>query len=85
MDVHEKNGLTGVVFSAESMVDVRQWVQDRAAQGEIVATPTRLYLPVGANGMAAVDPGDTIWWDSEGGVNAFSLERAEGRCGTLAP
>lgn len=76
MDVLERNGLTGVVFNEESMPDVRLWVQDRAEQGEIVASPTRLYLPVGENGMAAVDPGDTIWWDPEGGVNAFSLERA---------
>lgn len=76
MDVHEKNGLTGVTFDAENVESVRQWVQDRAEQGEIIATTTRLYLPVGKSSMAAVDPGDTIWWDAEGGVNAFSLERA---------
>lgn len=76
MDVREANGLTGVLFTPETHADVRQWVQDRAVQGEIVATPTRLYLPVGLNGMAVVDDGDTIWWDDEGGDNAFSLERA---------
>lgn len=77
MELREANGLTGAVFTAESREDVRQWVQDRAIQGEIVAQaePLRLYLPVGVNGMAVVDAGDTIWWDSEGGVNAFSLER----------
>lgn len=78
MEQREANGLAGVVLTAESREDVRQWVQDRSAQGEIVAQaePLRLYLPVGVNGMAAVDAGDTIWWDPEGGVNAFSLERA---------
>lgn len=75
MDVREANGLQGVVFNTESYADVRQWVQDRAVQ-EIVATPTRLYLPVGLTGMAAVDPGDTIFHDPDGGPNAFSLDRA---------
>lgn len=76
MDVREANGLKGVVFTAESFQAVRQWVQDRSIQGEIIATPTRLYLPVGLNGMAQVDEGDTIWFDPEGGPNAFSLDRA---------
>lgn len=75
MELREANGLTGVVFTPESYLDVRQWVQDRSIQGEIIATPTRLYLPVGLKGMAVVDSGDTIWHDAEGGENAFSLER----------
>ena len=45
-------------------------------QAEIIATPTRLYLPVGKSGMVSVDADDTIWWDAEGGDNAFSLEQA---------
>ena len=78
METLEANGLTGVVCTEDSRELVRQWVQDRAAQSEITAqaAPLRLYLPVGSNGMAVVDAGDTIWWDPEGGVNAFSLERA---------
>lgn len=78
MEIREANGLTGVTITPENFRDVRQWVQDRALQGEIVVQerPLRLYLPVGSNGMAAVDEGDTVWWDSEGGDNAFSLERA---------
>lgn len=76
MELREANGLTGVVFTPETHLEVRQWVQDRATQGEIVATPTRLYLPVGLQGMASVDEGDTIWFDTEGGPNGFSLERA---------
>ena len=75
MEQHEANGLVGVVFDPEELEAVRQWVQDRAEQMEIIATPTRLYLPVGSNGMVQVDPGDTIWWDAEGVVNAFSLTR----------
>lgn len=74
MEQREANGLTGVAFTPDDYELVRQWVQDRAAQ-EIVATPTRLYLPVGTNGMVTVDENDVIWWDAEGGVNAFSLER----------
>ena len=75
MEQREANGLLGVQFTPETWEDVRIWVQGHAEQGEIVATPTRLYLPVGSNGMVQVDPGDTIWWDAEGGVNAFSLTR----------
>jgi hypothetical protein len=75
MELREANGLFGVVFTSEDHLDVRLWVQDRAEQAEIVATPTRLYLPVGLSGMAQVDQDDVIWWDSEGGPNAFSIER----------
>lgn len=75
MELREANGLLGAVFTAETYDSVRQWVQDRAAQAEIVASPTRLYLPVGSNGMVQVDENDTIWWDPEGLTNAFSLER----------
>ena len=75
MEQREANGLVGVVFDPEELEAVRQWVQDRAEQAEIIATPTRLYLPIASNGMVQVDPGDTIWWDAEGGVNAFSLTR----------
>lgn len=75
MELREANGLSGAVFTAVDFDSVRQWVQDRAVQAEIVATPTRLYLPVGLNNMVQVDEDDTIWWDPEGGDNAFSLER----------
>lgn len=75
MEQREADGLVGVVFDPEELEAVRQWVQDRAEQAEIIATPTRLYLPVGSNGMVQVDSGDTIWWDAKGGVNAFSLTR----------
>ena len=75
MEQREANGLFGVAFTAENFEPVRQWVQDRAVQGEIVATPTRLYLPVGTNNMAQVDENDVIWWDPDGGPNAFSVER----------
>lgn len=75
MELRESNGLKGVVFTPETFVDVRQWVQDRSTYGEIVATPDRLYLPVGRNNMATVDANDVIWWDPEGGENAFSIER----------
>lgn len=75
MEQREANGLIGVTFSPEEYLAVREWVQGHALQGEIVATPTRLYLPVGLNGMVTVDEGDTIWWDPEGLENAFSLER----------
>lgn len=76
MEQQEANGLLGVTFTAEEHEAVRQWVQGKAGGREIVASETRLYLPVALTGMAAVDPGDTIWWDAEGGENAFSLERA---------
>lgn len=75
MEQREANGLLGVTFTADEWQAVRQWVQDRAAQDEIVATPERLYLPVGSTFMAQVDADDVIWWDPEGGVNAFSIER----------
>lgn len=75
MEQREANGLFGVTFTADDFEAVRQWVQDRAAQAEIVATSTRLYLPVGSNFMAQVDADDVIWWDPEGGVNAFQIER----------
>ena len=76
MNQREVGGLEGVTFTAEDFELVRQWVQDRAVQAEIIATPTRLYLPVGKSGMVSVDADDTIWWDAEGSDNAFSLERA---------
>lgn len=75
MEQLEAHGHFGVRFTAETHLDVRQWVQDRAVQGEIVASPTRLYLPVGSSSMAQVDENDVIWWDPEGGDNAFSIER----------
>jgi hypothetical protein len=76
MEQREANGLLGVTFTADTYDDVRLWVQDRAAQGEIVATPTRLYLPVASNGMTVVDENDTVWWDPEATYpNAFSIER----------
>lgn len=77
MELREANGLTGVVFTPETYEPVRQWVQDRSAYGEIVATSHRLYLPVGLTGMVTVDENDVIWWDAEGGDNAFSVERFE--------
>lgn len=77
MELREANGLFGVEFNPRDYEDVRMWVQDRAVQGEIVATPTRLYLPVGLNHMVTADQNDVIWWDPEGGPNAFSLERFE--------
>ena len=75
MEQREANGLLGVQFTPETWEDVRIWVQGHAEQGEIVATPTRLYLPVGLNNMVTADENDVIWWDPEGGPNAFSLER----------
>ncbi len=77
MELREANGLTGAVFTPETYLDVRQWVQDRSTYTEIVATPTRLYLPVGLIGMATADENDVIWWDPEGGDNAFSIERVD--------
>ncbi len=76
MELREAHGLTGAVFTPETYMEVRQWVQDRSTFGEIVATPTRLYLPVGIS-MAQVDENDIIWWDPEGGDNAFSIERLD--------
>lgn len=75
MELREANGLFGAVFTPKTHSEVRQWVQDRSTYREIVATPTRLYLPVGNDNMVTADENDTIWWDPEGGPNAFSLER----------
>lgn len=75
MEQLEANGLLGAVFTPETYEEVRQWVQDRAVQAEIVATPTRLYLPVGLNNMVTADENDIIWWDPDGLENAFSIER----------
>lgn len=75
MEQLEAHGHFGVKFTPETYSDVRQWVQDRSTYGEIVATPTRLYLPVGLNDMATVDENDVVWWDPEGLENAFSIER----------
>lgn len=75
MELLEAGGLHGAVFTPQTYEEVRQWVQDRAVQGEIVATPTRLYLPVGLNNMVTADENDIIWWDPEGLENAFSIER----------
>ena len=77
MELREAHGLTGAVFTPETYNEVRLWVQDRSEYGEIVATPSRLYLPVWLNGMATVDANDVIWWDERGGPNAFSIERFE--------
>lgn len=75
MEQLEANGHFGVKFAPETWDDARLWVQDRAEQGEIIATPTRLYLPVGLSNMVTADENDVIWWDPAGGPNAFSLER----------
>lgn len=77
MEQLEAHGHLGVKFTVEEWDHVRQWVQDKAVQGEIVATPTRLYLPVGIGNMVTADENDVIWWDPEGGPNAFFLERFE--------
>lgn len=77
MELREAHGMHGAVFTPNSFEAVRQWVQDRSVNPEIVATPTRLYLPVGLNNMAAAEENDVIWWDPEGGDNAFSIERFE--------
>tara|TARA_R110002020_G_scaffold404912_1_gene614964 strand:+ start:7916 stop:8149 length:234 start_codon:yes stop_codon:yes gene_type:complete len=67
----------GVTFTGETWAEVRQWVQDRSAQGEIVATEGRLYLPLFGNGMTTVDPGDTIWFHpGTDKPNFFTVERA---------
>ena len=74
MEQYELNGSFGVKFTKENYDAVRQWVQDRAEQGEIVATPARLYLPIGTDDMVTVDDNDMIWWNPEGGPNAFRRE-----------
>lgn len=76
MQQHGTDGRVGATFTSEDHEAVRQWVQDKAVQQEIIATPTRLYLPVGLTGMVTVDEGDVIWFDPDGGDNAFSLDRA---------
>lgn len=75
MEQLEAHGMYGVKFTPETYEDVRLWVQGHAVQGEIVATPTRLYLPVGLSSMVTADENDVIWWDPDGGANAFSIER----------
>lgn len=68
--------MESIVFTADDYLNVRQWVQDRAEQGEIVATPARLYLPIFTDNMVQVDPGDEILFDPElPGPNAFSVVR----------
>lgn len=76
MEQRERDGQEGVTFTAAESEAVRQWVQDRAVQGEIVATPTRLYLPVYGS-MTTLEEGDTVWFypDSDQD-NAFRVERA---------
>ena len=72
----EKDGLVGVVFTPEDHEAVRQWVQDRAQQSEIVATSARLYLPVYGS-MTTLDEGDTVWFDpSSPSPDAFKVDRA---------
>lgn len=68
--------MESVIFTADDPEFARQWVQDRAEQGEIVATTKRLYLPVLTTGMVAVEPGDLIQFDPDlPGPNAFSVVR----------
>ena len=76
MEQREKDDLVGVTFTSEEAEAARQWVQDRAVQSEIVATPAKLYLPVYSS-MTIVDPGDTVWFNpSSDKPNAFIVERA---------
>lgn len=76
MEELHKDGLVGVVFTPDQYEDVRQWVQDRAVQGEIVATPTRLYLPIYGS-MTTLDEGDTVWFNPESSSpDAFQVDRA---------
>lgn len=76
MQQQEHDGKEGVTFTPEEYEAVRQWVQDRSQQSEIIATPTRLYLPVYGS-MTTLDEGDTVWFDpSSDKPNAFSVERA---------
>jgi|TARA_R100000482_G_scaffold124710_2_gene78559 hypothetical protein len=77
MQEKSANGLKGALFTPQTFREVRLWVQDRAVQGEIVATESRLYLPVGNARMVVVEEGDTVWFDPEdSGPNPFSIERA---------
>ena len=67
----------GVVFTGNDWAAVRQWVQDRSVQGEIVATEGRLYLPLFGNSMTTVEEGDTIWFNpGTDKPNFFTVERA---------
>lgn len=75
MEQLTKDDKTGVRFTAEEYEVVRQWVQDRAAQ-EIIATPGRLYLPVGEQAMTTIGEGDLIWWAGGLYPNNFQVERA---------
>lgn len=76
MQQQEHDGKEGVTFTPEEYEAVRQWVQDRAQQSEIIATPGRLYLPVYGS-MTTLDEGDTVWFDpSSDKANAFTVERA---------
>lgn len=66
----------GVTFTAEDHEAVAEWVRGKAAQGDVVATPTRLYLPVYTS-MTVVEDGDRIWFDTASDRdNAFKVERA---------
>ena len=72
----EKDGLVGVVFTPAEYEAVRQWVQDRSQQGELVATPTRLYLAVYGS-ITTLGVGDTVWFDpSSTSPDAFKVDRA---------
>lgn len=76
MEQRDQDEYQGVTFTAEEYEAVRQWVQDRSLQGEVVATPTRLYLPVYGS-MTTVEEGDTIWFDTYSTKpNPFKVERA---------
>lgn len=76
LEQHEKDGLIGVTFTEATHEAVRQWVQDLSHQQEIVATPTRLYLPCYGS-MTTVDEGDTVWFDPRStAINPFTVERA---------
>ena len=76
MEELTRDGLVGVLFVPDQSEAVRQWVQDRSAQTEVIATSTRLYLPVYGS-MTTLDEGDTVWFDpTSDKPNAFSVERA---------
>ena len=75
--IERNDGQLNVKFTPEEYNNVRIWVEGKSQQGSIVATPTRLYLPVGESGMVTVDENDMIWWDPEGGVNAFTVEHLD--------
>lgn len=76
MEQVEQDGKEGVTFTPEEYEAVRQWVQDRSVQTEIIATPGRLYLPVYGS-MTTLESGDTVWFDTTSTKpNAFTVERA---------